>query len=119
MGIFVLTLIILLLVLLLTGTIGPLLIVSLKVIGWFIVAVLVLVLLWMLISIPLNPIIEMTQKFQTIRDIKGKIKYRRKLGYDTQELEIELEKARKKLDKGAEHISEIRRNLGYDDNDKS
>jgi|GEM_PF-624696 hypothetical protein len=119
MGAFVISLVILLLVLLLTGALGSVLLVSLKVIGWSIVAILVPALLWMLISAPFRPLTERFRKAQLTRKIQKRINDRRKLGYDTQNLENELQEALKIVNKDTEHLNEMRRNLGYDEKYKT
>jgi hypothetical protein len=119
MGAFVLFIVIFLLVLLLTGALGPVLLVSLKVIGWVIVAILVSALLWMLVSAPFRPLNERFRNSQLTREIQGRIQDRKNLGYDTQELEKELQEVMKTVNKDTERLNETRRKLGYDEKDKT
>ena len=116
MGAFALFVVIVLLVLLLTGALGPVLLVSFKVVGWVIVANLVLALLWILTSAMFRPITERFRKARMIGEIQKKIKDRQKLGYDIHDLENELQEA--KVSRDTERLNEARRNLGYDEKDK-
>jgi hypothetical protein len=79
--------VIVLLVLLLTGSLGTVLIFSLQVIGWIVVALLVIGLVWNLLEIPLRALKSRRDEDET----KQKIKYKRAHGYDTTALQEKLD----------------------------
>lgn len=97
MGVFALFIVILLLVLLLTGTLGSVLLVSFKVVGWFIVAILGLTLLWVIVSAPFRPLTDKYKKTRRASEIQRMIKGRKKLGYDSHDLENELQEIMRDL----------------------
>jgi len=111
--------ILIILVLLLTGTIGPVLIFSLKFGGWTLVGLIVVALIWKLISRLLNPVNDWSASHSIESDFQARIKKRQMLGYDTSDLEEELSKIKEshKRSSGSPEaaVEEERRRFGYTD----
>lgn len=119
MGVGLLITILIVLVLALTGMIGPVLVFSVKLGGWIVVAVIVVALIWKLISRLLRPMTDWFARHSAESEIQGRIKKRQALGYDTSDLEEELSKLRQDLERarGSANatVEEERRRLGYTD----
>lgn len=79
------------LVLLLTGTFLPVAGFLLQFVGWFLVAVISLVLAWRLFGKLLRPSTRWLQRRSAVRDLRNAIAMRKKLGYETENLERKLE----------------------------
>ena len=119
MGVGLLITILIVLILALTGMIGPVLVFSVKLGGWIVVAVIVIALIWKLISRLLKPVTNWSARHSAESELQGRIKKRRALGYDISDLEEELSKLRHDLEQpsGSANAAaeEERRRLGYTD----
>jgi len=116
MGTIAIIVAIVLLVLLLTGSFGAVLIFSLQVIGWVVVALLVIWLVWNLLEIPLRHLKSLRDEDET----KEKIKYKRAHGYDTTALEAKLDSlsTEQPPDRFVRRALKKRIKLGYEDSNE-
>jgi uncharacterized membrane protein (DUF106 family) len=114
MAAFVLIIAIIVLVLLLTGTLGAVLIGTLQLAGWTLVALLVAILVWELFQ----PIQRRMDQRRRMRSLVAAIKHMKKLGHDTTQQErsladlVAVTEARKRA-RGE------RKKLGYEDPDSA
>jgi hypothetical protein len=112
MGTFAIGVAIVLLVLLLTGSLGAVLIFSLQVIGWIVVALLGLALVANLMAIPSR----LAKSLRAKHEMNEKIKHKGKLGYDTTELKAKLDLLTKQPpDRFARRALKKRIKLGYEE----
>jgi hypothetical protein len=118
---FFITSAILLLVLLLTGVLGAVLVVGLQIIGWLVVAVLVIALLTHLFELPLRR----ANSLRKQRALNERIKWKHSLGYDTADLKNELAALKAESDYSATYRGRFlrrqvkrRRKLGYGDSNQ-
>ena len=105
-----------LIVLVLALTIGfvPFFVGSLYVVGWFLVAIIVVVLCWMLLQSIFRPFANWTSRWTGVGRLRSRIEKRRSLGYDTTEREAQLLKLQP-TETLSESEANRRRQLGYTD----
>ncbi len=108
--------ILIVLVLLLTGTFGPVLLFSLKLGGWVLVGIIAIVLLWMAIARLVRPVSAWISNRSAISDLRHRIKKHKALGYEATDLEAEL--TRLMEDPTVAQTREERRRMGYQDESK-
>lgn len=80
------------LVLLLTGTFLPVVVLSFKFAGWLLVSVIAIALIWMLLARLFRPKTYWFQHRSAVRDLHQAIALRKKLGYETTDLDQKLKR---------------------------
>jgi len=112
---FALILTLLFLILALTGVLGSVSLATFEVIGWILVALILLALIVKLLSRLFGPPMEWLAGRQKIRALRREIERREELGYDTSTLKSDLDESIRMLDPAHRKERARRRELGYDD----